>query len=446
MNFSGPAGPRPGQRIAVVGGGVAGLGCAWLLSKRHDVTLYESASRLGGHSHTVDLTVAGKSIAVDTGFIVYNDVNYPNLIALFDALAVPTEPSDMSFSVSLDGGRFEYASPLPGGPFCQPTNILRPHFLRMLADIVRFYRHAHRAQRLGTVDGATVRELLERGGYSKTYWYLHLLPMASAIWSTPIEQILAFDASSFIRFYDEHGLLRFRNRPKWRTVTGGSREYVRRLAAEISGSLLLNAAVRKVHRKLHGVVVTTDQDESVFDQVVFATHADRTAAILGDDLSAPERAALGAFNYARSDIVVHGDARQMPRRRGAWSSWNYQAQTGMDPARPVPVTYWMNRLQNVDRGTPLFASLNPWQPPRDDRVYGRYVYEHPVFSQESVVAQNALSNLQGRQRTWYCGAYCGFGFHEDALKSGIRVARSLGAEPPWQTQDAAAYPALETVP
>lgn len=446
MNFSGPAGPRPGQRIAVVGGGVAGLGCAWLLSKRHDVTLYESASRLGGHSHTVDLTVAGKSIAVDTGFIVYNDVNYPNLIALFDALAVPTEPSDMSFSVSLDGGRFEYASPLPGGPFCQPTNILRPHFLRMLADIVRFYRHAHRAQRLGTVDGATVRELLERGGYSKTYWYLHLLPMASAIWSTPIEQILAFDASSFIRFYDEHGLLRFRNRPKWRTVTGGSREYVRRLAAEISGSLLLNAAVRKVHRKLHGVVVTTDQDESVFDQVVFATHADRTAAILGDDLSVPERAALGAFNYARSDIVVHGDARQMPRRRGAWSSWNYQAQTGMDPARPVPVTYWMNRLQNVDRGTPLFASLNPWQPPRDDRVYGRYVYEHPVFSQESVVAQNALSNLQGRQRTWYCGAYCGFGFHEDALKSGIRVARSLGAEPPWQTQDAAAYPALETVP
>ncbi|MEQ8247100.1 MAG: FAD-dependent oxidoreductase [Alphaproteobacteria bacterium] len=430
----------------MVGGGVAGLGCAWLLSKRHDVTLYESASRLGGHSHTVDLTVAGKSIAVDTGFIVYNDVNYPNLIALFDALAVPTEPSDMSFSVSLDGGRFEYASPLPGGPFCQPTNILRPHFLRMLADIVRFYRHAHRAQRLGTVDGATVRELLERGGYSKTYWYLHLLPMASAIWSTPIEQILAFDASSFIRFYDEHGLLRFRNRPKWRTVTGGSREYVRRLAAEISGSLLLNAAVRKVHRKLHGVVVTTDQDESVFDQVVFATHADRTAAILGDDLSAPERAALGAFNYARSDIVVHGDARQMPRRRGAWSSWNYQAQTGMDPARPVPVTYWMNRLQNVDRGTPLFASLNPWQPPRDDRVYGRYVYEHPVFSQESVVAQNALSNLQGRQRTWYCGAYCGFGFHEDALKSGIRVARSLGAEPPWQTQDAAAYPALETVP
>jgi predicted NAD/FAD-binding protein len=416
------------------------------LSKRHDVTLYESASRLGGHSHTVDLTVAGKSIAVDTGFIVYNDVNYPNLIALFDALAVPTEPSDMSFSVSLDGGRFEYASPLPGGPFCQPTNILRPHFLRMLADIVRFYRHAHRAQRLGTVDGATVRELLERGGYSKTYWYLHLLPMASAIWSTPIEQILAFDASSFIRFYDEHGLLRFRNRPKWRTVTGGSREYVRRLAAEISGSLLLNAAVRKVHRKLHGVVVTTDQDESVFDQVVFATHSDRTADILGDDLSVPERAALGAFNYARSDIVVHGDARQMPRRRGAWSSWNYQAQTGMDPARPVPVTYWMNRLQNVDRGTPLFASLNPWQPPRDDRVYGRYVYEHPVFSQESVVAQNALSNLQGRQRTWYCGAYCGFGFHEDALKSGIRVARSLGAEPPWQTQDAAAYPALETVP
>ncbi len=445
MNFSGLPGPKPGQRIAVIGGGVAGLGCAWLLSKRHEVTLYESASRLGGHSHTVDVTVAGTSIAVDTGFIVYNDVNYPNLIALFDALAVPTEPSDMSFSVSLDGGRFEYASPLPGGPFCQPTNLIRPRFLRMLADIVRFYRHAHRAQRTGAARGATVRDLLERGGYSKTYWYLHLLPMASAIWSTPVEQILAFDAPRFIRFYDEHGLLRFSNRPRWRTVTGGSREYVRRLAADISGAVLLNAAVRKVRRTAEGIVVTTEQDESVFDQVVFATHADRTASLLGDDQSAAERDALGAFKYARSEIVLHGDESQMPRRRGAWSSWNYQAQTGMDPARPVPVTYWMNRLQNIERKTPLFASLNPWRQPHDDRVYGRYIYEHPVFLRETVRAQAALAALQGQQNTWFCGAYCGFGFHEDAFKSAIRVARSLGADPPWHAQDALPYSTPETV-
>ncbi len=450
MNFSGPTLRGSGRRVAVVGAGVAGLGCAWLLSKCHHVTLYESASRLGGHSHTVDIgtgdaRAGGASIAVDTGFIVYNDTNYPNLVALFETLAVPTEPSDMSFSVSLDGGRFEYASSLPGGPLCQPVNLLRPRFLRMLADVVRFYRHALREQKNGTTSGASLRDLLERGGFSEAYWHLHLLPMASAIWSTPVEQILDFDAARFVQFYDEHGLLRFRNRPKWRTVTGGSREYVRRLAAGISGKIRLNAAVRAVRRAPQGVTVLTDQGEDEFDDIVFATHADQTAAILAESLSDAERRALGAFAYARSDVIVHNDARQMPRRPAAWSSWNYQARTGMDVARSVPVTYWMNRLQNIDPQFPIFASLNPWQAPSEDRVFGRYTYEHPVFSKNTVAAQRALSAIQGQQRTWFCGAYCGFGFHEDAFKSGIRVARSLGAEPPWRSHDAAPFEAAESV-
>ena len=445
MNISAPSRNWSGRRIAVVGAGIAGLGCAWLLSKQHRVTLYEAAPCLGGHSHTVDVQIGARSVAVDTGFIVYNDVNYPNLVKLFAALAVPTEPSDMSFSVSLDGGKFEYASPLPGGPFCQPANLLRPKFLRMLVDIVRFYRHASRALESGLARDLSVRALLEQGGYSKTYWYLHILPMASAIWSTPVDQILEFDAASFIRFYDEHGLLRFRDRPKWRTVTGGSRAYVSRLAADIAGDVRIGAPVRAVRRRPGGVTVMTDVDEQAFDDVVFATHANQTLSILGNDRDAAEQKSLSTFSYARSDVILHQDENQMPERKAAWSSWNYQARTGMNPNRPVPVTYWMNRLQNIDPSMPVFASLNPWTEPQSDRVLGRFEYEHPVFSRDTLGGQNALSMIQGARNTWYCGAYCGFGFHEDAFKSGIRVARSLGAEAPWAAIDSEPFRIYESV-
>jgi len=436
LNFSGRPLEASSQRIAVIGAGIAGLSCAWLLSKRHDVTLFEAEARLGGHSHTVDVTVGGETLPVDTGFIVYNDVNYPNLVRLFELLGVPTEPSDMSFSVSVDGGRYEYASTLPWGPFCQPANLLKPKFLRMLADIVRFYRHAMRARSEGLDEDTTLREFLDRGGYARTYWYEHLLPMASAIWSTPIEQVLDFDAAEFIRFYDEHGLLRFRNRPKWRTVTGGSREYVGRLADDFAGRVRLATPVKAVVRDGRGAEVRTQTDVQRFDQIVFATHADVTASILGTGMTTRERAALEAFEYARSEVVLHQDAAHMPRRRSAWASWNYHARSGMDTQRDVPVTYWMNRLQNIDERTPLFASLNAWSPAREGTVLGRFVYDHPVFSVATTRAQETLRSTQGQQGTWYCGAHCGFGFHEDGFKSALRVARSLGVAPPWQAIDA----------
>ena len=409
------------------------------------MTLFEAEPRLGGHSHTVDVALDGDTIPVDTGFIVYNDVNYPNLIKLFDVLGVPTEPSDMSFSVSVDEGRYEYASTLPWGPFCQPTNLLRPRFLRMLADIVRFYHHARREQAAGLAAGTPLRDLLDRGRYGRTYWYEHLLPMASAIWSTPIDQILDFDAAEFVRFYDEHGLLQFRNRPRWRTVTGGSREYVRRLAEDFGGRVRLNAPVRAVERTPFDIRLKTDNDDERFDQVVFATHADATRAILGNGMTKSEAAVLGSFAYAASEVVLHQDAAHMPRRRGAWASWNYHARSGMEPTRPVPVTYWMNRLQNIETARPLFVSLNAWEEPRADAVLGRFAYEHPVFSTETARAQRSLPALQGRNRSWFCGAYCGFGFHEDGFKSSLRVARSLGADVPWSVVDADAFPVLEAI-
>lgn len=420
-----------GQRIAVVGAGVAGLAAAWLLSKRHQVTLFEANGYPGGHSNTVEAEVQGRRIAVDTGFIVFNDINYPNLLHLFDRLGVPSEPSNMSFALSLDEGRFEYASNLPFAPFAQASNLLRPHFLRMLWEIPRFYREALALQRRGVPPDLTIGKFLDRGGYSDTYRLCHLLPMAAAIWSTPLDCIGDFPADEFIRFYDEHGLLRFTRRPRWRTVTGGSREYVRRLLADFSGTLMLNAPVAKIVRAADGVILhLRDGARAQFDQVVCASHADQTLRLL-EVPAEGERAALGAFSYAQSRAILHGDASLMPRRRAAWSSWNFAARRDPPAGRGVALTYWMNRLQNLDPARPLFVSLNPWREPARETVIAAFDYEHPVYTLAAPPAQKSLAALQGSNRIWFCGSYCGYGFHEDAFKSGLAVAEKLGCSVPW---------------
>ena len=419
------------MKIAIVGGGIAGLGAAWLLSQRYDVTLYEANGYPGGHSNTVTVPTRAGPIPVDTGFIVYNAPNYPNLTRLFDHLGVATEASTMSFAASLDDGRFEYAGSL-GGLFAQRSNLLRPRLWRLLLDVLRFYREAPHLLDAEPAspgnDEPTLGDFLAARGYAEPFVRDHLLPMAAAIWSGDPDDMRAFPLRTFIRFFQNHGLLQLADRPQWRTVTGGSREYVRRLTAPFRSRIRLNRPVAAVTRMLHGVLVRSE-DGTVerFDQVVLATHGDQALAILGRDATPAERVVLGRFGYSSNRAILHQDPRLMPRRRAVWSSWNYiGGRTGA-----VSVTYWMNRLQNLDPAHPLFVSLNPVAEPDPSTVLAGFTYQHPQFDSHAIAAQRRLPDIQGQDRTWFCGSYCGYGFHEDALQSGLAVAAALGAPAPW---------------
>jgi predicted NAD/FAD-binding protein len=413
-----------GMRIAVVGSGIAGLSAAWLLSQRHEVTLYESATRPGGHSNTVE--VGGNP--VDTGFIVYNEATYPNLTALFAHLGVRTKDSEMSFAVSLDDGTLEYAGTNLRGLFAQRRNLVRPRFWSMLRDLRRFYREAP-ANIRSISPHTTLGTFLDAHGYSEAFQKDHLLPMAAAIWSGSAASLRDYPALHFIRFCDNHGLLQFTDRPVWRTVDGGSRVYVKKLLAAIE-DVHLGQAVRSIRRGIDTVVVhDATGNRQVFDHVVLACHADQALALLGDPTER-ENLVLGAFNYTRNRAVLHSDTRLMPRRRSVWASWNYLG--GHANADELHVTYWMNRLQGLTGMPPLFVTLNPAMEPDPATVLHEEVYDHPVFDTEAMQAQDALWSLQGRYRTWFCGAYFGAGFHEDGLQSGLAVAEQLGdVRRPW---------------
>jgi uncharacterized protein len=442
---------RTRLKIAVIGSGISGLSAAWLLTKRHDVTLFEKEARLGGHSNTVEVATDLGCIPVDTGFIVYTTVNYPNLTALFQHLDVRSKSSNMSFAVSLGDGAFEYAGNSVGSLLAQKRNLLRPRFWSMLRGILRFYGQAPRDLAWLAASGLSLGDYLRQRNFGAHFARLHLLPMAGAIWSAPPKALLDYPAEAFIRFFDHHGLLNLRNRPEWRTVVGGSRTYVAKLAQSLVGRIRLRCGVTAIERIPDGVSVRDDSGRvEIFNHVVIGTHADQALALLSD-ASKQERALLGAFRYSRNLAVLHSDTGLMPKRKAAWSSWNYLG-AGEDAGTALCVTYWMNRLQGLVADRHLFVTLNPYREPRQESVYRNEIYEHPVFDVEALRAQARLPELQGKRNTWFCGAYFGAGFHEDGLTSGLAVAEALGGGTrPWtrgtarRTSALRAEPAVELV-
>lgn len=426
------------MRIGVIGAGISGMSAAWLLDRHgHDVTVFEQNGYIGGHSNTVEAPShdGKRMIPVDTGFIVFNEWTYPNLCALFDLLRVPTEASNMSFAVSLDRGRLEYSGNNLAGMFAQKRNLLSPSYHLMLRDIVRFYKEAPRVLESEVGTDMTLGDYLVAGNYGHRFIYDHLLPMGAAIWSSTIGEMLAFPVRSFVRFFVNHGLLNLKTRPQWRTVSGGSRSYVQLLMGALRGPVMAGKGVSMVRRTPTGVTVQcVDGAEETFDHVVIGAHADQALAMLSDATD-DERRVLGAFRYQMNRAVLHRDPVVMPKRKKAWSSWNYMANGTRERQAKVSVTYWMNQLQNIERRSPLFVTLNPLVEPAQSMKIKEFIYDHPMFDTAAIDAQQKVGDIQGVRRTWFCGAYMGYGFHEDGLSAGLAVAEALGAKRPWTVTD-----------
>ena len=418
------------MKVAIIGSGVSGLGAAYALKDVHDVTVYEKDTRPGGHANTVRIDYDGATIDVDTGFIVYNQRNYPNLVGLLDALGVASLETDMSFAFAGDGR--EWSSNFPRGVFAQKRNIANPRFLRMLADINRFNRQAHDDLASGAVDDLTLGGYLRLRGYSKTFEHNYLLPMGAAIWSTSECGIAEAPAESFLRFFANHSLLQM-IQPSWRTIKGGSQAYVSKLVGLLDDRVRLGAGAARVRRLEPGVeVITIGGTREVFDQVIFACHSDQALTLMAD-ADADERDFLGAIRYAPNTAYLHRDTTLMPSRRAAWGSWNYL--TSKSDNAPGGVTYWMNSLQHIDAQKPLFVSLNPATPPDPALTFRVFDYDHPQFDTPSLASQRQFGRVQGRGGVWYAGAWLGYGFHEDGLTAGLRVAHALGGSVPWAFVD-----------
>ena len=409
------------MRIAVIGSGIAGLASAWLLSRRHAVTLFEANDYLGGHTHTHDIELDGRRYAVDTGFIVHNPVHYPLLTHLFDELGVASQPTTMSFAVHNEASGLEYNATSLDALFCQRRNLLSPRFIGMVRDLFRFYREAP-ALLHGPHPGPTLGAWLAEHRYGAAFRDEHLVPMASALWSSPAEQILAFPARYLVQFMANHQMLQVAGRPEWRVVRGGSASYVRAMRQRWQVRERLGNPVRDIRRDTLGVMVTSEAGAERFDQVVLACHSDQALALLAD-ASEHERAILGAIPYQANDVVLHTDATLLPRRRKAWAAWN--AFIPREPGAPCTVSYCMNLLQSLDAPEPFVVTLNRSEAIDPAKVLRRMRYHHPVYTHASVAAQQRKAEIQGVNRTWFAGAYWGWGFHEDGMRSAVQVAAAL---------------------
>jgi predicted NAD/FAD-binding protein len=423
--------PQKRLKIGIIGTGISGMSASWLLSMAHDVTIFEKDDRIGGHTNTVDVD----DVAVDTGFIVYNEKNYPNLITMFDHLGVETQETDMSFGVSVGNGDFEYAGTDIFGLLAQKRNILRPRFWKMVRGILRFYKQAQRLLAPAQMPNITLGEFLKTNNYSESFQRDHLLPMGAAIWSTPIDAMMDYPLEAFLQFCDNHGLLQLSDRPKWRTVVGGSRRYIDKLTENFKDSIFLNRGAKKVWNADSGVYVEdyTGKTER-FDHVVMACHADQSLKMLRD-IDAPTKELLCAFKYQPNIAILHTDQSLMPKSKKAWSSWNYLSEEVEDKDN-VCVTYWMNNLQHLKSDKDYFVTLNPTFPPKEGQIIRSSLYHHPLFDQDAVAAQRKLWNSQGERNVWFCGSYFGHGFHEDGLQSGLAVGEALGGlRRPWMVKN-----------
>ncbi|MES9953983.1 MAG: FAD-dependent oxidoreductase [Candidatus Thiodiazotropha sp. 6PLUC2] len=422
------------HRIGIVGSGIAGLSAAWLLRNKYQVDLYEQNDYVGGHTHTVEVEEDGKIIPIDTGFIVYNEPNYPLLTQLFRYMDVETQNTDMSFAVSVDKGRLEYAGDNLGKLFAQKRNIIDIKFLSMLREIVRFNRDCLAYIEDNNHD-LSLGDFLDQNGYNQQFRYDYLLPMAAAIWSCPTRTMLSFPFSSFARFFNNHGLISLKNRPQWKTVVNGSWQYVKKMSAALGSRIKVKQQVVRIKRLPDGVeVITQDGQKMKYDNLILACHADQAVSLL-DNPKPLEAKLLNKFRYQENIAYLHSDSALMPKSRKVWSSWNYLSDDKHIEERDVSVSYWMNRLQRLDSKRDYFVSLNPLQSPRDECTVATITYDHPVFDSAALYAQEMLDQIQGKERIWYCGSYFGYGFHEDALRSSVELASRLGVSEPWMTEN-----------
>ncbi len=423
------------KKIAVIGTGIAGMASAWLLSQRYQVVLIDKNNYIGGHTNTISVAneKTGIDTAVDTGFIVYNEPNYPNLVGLLNALDVKTQATDMTFSASILNSGLEYAGNNLDTLFAQRKNLLSPRFIKLVYDILKFNRNAKALISNNQADSKlTLGDFLSDLRIGKPMQDDYLLPMAAAIWSCPPQQMQSFPAKSFAQFFNNHGLLNVKDRPQWRTVTGGSQRYVDKLLASFSGETIINNGATKIDRKTDSVVIKLeDGQECIVDQVVIATHADEALSILKNK-SKLEQTLLSSFRYQANDTYLHTDSNLMPTLSKVWSCWNYLAKQSGETAPSVSVSYWMNALQGLDESQNYFVSLNPIHKIAPQKIIQRINYMHPIFDNRAMAAQKQLYKLQGQNRTWFAGSYFGYGFHEDALSSAVSIARDLNVPIPWE--------------
>jgi hypothetical protein len=440
MNMNAPA---PRKKIAIIGSGISGAAAAWSLNFTQDVTLFEAEDRAGGHTCTVDVDYDGTPISVDVGFIVFNERNYPNLCALFDHLDVKSEKTNMSFALSLNGGQREWCGINLGTVFSQKANMFSPSFLWMLREITRFNKQCLKDRDGGFLGTMTIGQYLNKRKFSKRFQDDYLIPMAAAIWSTPKVKMLAFPAMSFIQFFENHRLLELEP-PTWRTVSGGSRNYHQKLLATLGDRVKLNTQITAYNKSGDGSVLLTDQNGKTerFDAVVFACHSDQALAILASgDGSEETKSVLADIKYKPNRVILHRDPTFMPKRKKAWAAWNYMRETEANGEESeICLTYWMNRLQNIDFEKPLFVTLNPTREPDPAKIFGEWTFDHPQYDQAAFDAQKRISFLQGNDNIFFAGAWAGFGFHEDGLRSGLEAAEALGGHVPWRSLEPEALP------